>query len=294
MSENKNIQYPESELVIGEGNTVYHLNVARKNVASTIILVGDQDRVPIVSKHFETITHRSQNREFVIHSGTYKGKEISVVSTGIGTDNIDIVINELDALFNIDFDTRQDNKEHTSLKLIRIGTCGILQPEIPLHSFIITHKAFGLDNVAHFYEIDFSDEEEDLRKQLVAHLQIPDKIRPYLATCSESLFKTFLSKATYQGITITSSGFYGPQGRKLRLPIKIGNIYELLSTYHSKEGEKVLNFEMETSAFYALGRALGHKCITICLGAANRPNKTFSDNYHPHMESLIKYVLDRL
>lgn len=288
------MKYPESELVIGQNNTIYHLGVARENLATTILLVGDQDRVELISNFFDSVRHRSQHREFVIHTGTYKGKEISVVSTGIGTDNIDIVINELDALFNIDFDKREDEKEFTQLQLIRIGTCGILQPEIPIHSFIISKEAYGFDNVAHFYQIPFSAEEIAIQNELDDLLQLPEKIHPYLKTCSSSLLKQLSSDLTHNGITMTSCGFYGPQGRTLRIPHQLGNIYEKLEGHTLKNGDKVLNFEMETSALYAIGKSLGHECITICLGAANRPNKAFSDNYHPHMNRLIEYVLNRI
>lgn len=287
------MKYPASELVIGQGNTVYHLGVSRDEVAKKIILVGDPERVEIISNHFDTIRHRSKNREFVVHTGSYNQQEISVISTGIGTDNIDIVINELDALFNIDFASREDEKKHIQLELIRIGTCGILQPEIPLHSFIVSNEAYGLDNIAHFYDIHFSEKEESFRKELNDYLKLPDGVHPYLTTASTDLLHRISSEQTFAGITITSCGFYGPQGRTLRIPHRLGNIYEKLQNFRTKDGQQILNFEMETSAFYVLGKELGHHCLTICLGAANRPNKEFSDNYHPHMERLIQYVLNR-
>lgn len=288
------MKYPESELVIGEGNTIYHLGVARENLATTILLVGDQDRVKVISSFFDKITFQSQNREFVIHTGIYHEKFISVVSTGIGTDNIDIVINELDAVFNINFNTREDEENFTKLNLIRIGTCGILQPEIPVHSFIVSKSAYGFDNVAHFYQMNFSNKEVKAQQEIDKLLQLPEKIHPYLSEGSSQLLEKFSSDETVEGITMTSCGFYGPQGRTLRIPHRLGTIYEKLIGFTTSSGDKVLNFEMETSALYALGKALGHECLTICLGAANRPNKEFSDDYHPHMKRLIEYVLNRI
>lgn len=286
--------YPASELVLGGENTIYHLGVTPNDVAPTILLVGDQDRVSLISKYFDVIRHKSQHREFVIHTGTFQGKEISVISTGIGTDNIDIVINELDALFNIDLIKRQNKDIHTKLKLIRIGTCGILQPNIPIHSFIISQYGFGLDNVAHFYDIPFSDEEHAIQQEICNHLQLPSSIQPYLMSGSQSLHEQLSSAETHSGITVTASGFYGPQGRTLRIPLSTTKLNEKLESFTSSQNIPIVNFEMETSALFALGKALDHECLTICLGVANRAKQEFSDNYHPHMERLIQYVLNRI
>lgn len=287
------MDYPASELVLNAKGEVYHLGLAPQNIATTVILVGDQDRVSLVSSFFDTIEHRSQHREFVCHTGTYKGKRISVLSTGIGTDNVDIAINELDALVNIDLIQRTDQAEKTQLKLVRIGTCGILQPEIPVHSYILSSHAFGLDNVAHFYPIEFSEEEQQIAEKLTDHLQLPTTIQPYCTKASEELVASLSSDKTHAGLTVTSSGFYGPQGRSLRLGLRNPNINEQLQSFQLN-GLKVMNFEMESSAIFALGKAMGHACATICLGVANRPNMEFSKGYDVPMNELIRYVLDRV
>lgn len=287
------MQYPASELVLdGKGN-VYHLGISPSKLAQNIILVGDQDRVSLVSNFFDTIEHKSQHREFVCHTGTYKGKRITALSTGIGTDNIDIVVNELDALVNIDLENRVDRNEKTSLNLVRIGTSGILQKHIPVHSFILSEYAFGLDNVAHFYPISFSPEELEINEQLKKQVNLPDNIIPYLVKSSQELFFKFSSDQTFSGITVTSSGFYAPQGRALRLGTKAPEVNEQLETFHFKS-LRVTNFEMESSALFALGKSLGHRCATICLGVANRPNLEFSKGYNQEMNALIAYVLERI
>lgn len=287
------MKYPASELVLDQHGQVYHLGLKPEHLAATVILVGDQSRVALVSSFFDTIEHRSQHREFNCHTGTFNGKRISVLSTGIGTDNIDIVINELDALVNIDLKNREDKANLTSLRLVRIGTCGILQPEIPVHSYILSSHAYGLDNVAHFYPFAFSETERQIAAELTAHLQLPTTIQPYCAEASETLNALLSSEKTHSGITVTSSGFYGPQGRSLRLGLRTPDINEHLTAFRTGN-LKVLNFEMESSALFALGKALGHACTTICLGVANRPNQEFSKGYDEPMHELIRYVLERL
>jgi uridine phosphorylase len=283
--------YPSSELVLNAQGKVYHLDLAPHELADKIILVGDPDRIGLVSSFFSKIEHKAQHREFVTHTGIYKGERMSVVSTGIGTDNCDIVINELDALANINLTTREDHPNKKSLKFIRIGTCGILQPEIPIHSYIISTHAYGLDNIAHFYDISFTEEENTLREALNQHIQWPENIRPYLIQANPELVKNLSSDSTFQGITVTSSGFYGPQGRKLRLPLAKADINELLTAFRFNE-QKVTNFEMESSAIFCLGKALGHQAATICLGVANRPNQEFSKGFDKEMNALIEYSLD--
>jgi len=287
------MQYPHTELVLNDKGQVYHLGFSPENVSDKIILVGDQDRVNLVASFFDSVEHSSQHREFVCKTGMYHGKRISAVSTGIGTDNIDITINELDALFNIDLDKREDKSEKTSLTLIRIGTCGILQPEVPIHSYILSTHAFGLDNVAHYYNIPFSDEEITLNEAINEAVPLPSAINTYLAKASEVVTNKLRSDQTVEGITVTSSGFYGPQGRQLRLPNKTNEINEQLTAFNH-QGKKITNFEMESSALFALGKGLGHQCGTICLGIANRPNKDFSKGYKEEMLKLIQYVLDRI
>ena len=285
--------YSETELVLNSKKQVYHLGLSPNNLAHKIILVGDQDRVPMVSEFFEKIEHKSQHREFVCHTGIYKGKRISAISTGIGTDNIDIVINELDALVNIDLENRIENEEKISLEIIRIGTCGILQENIPVHSYILSSHACGFDNVAHFYKINFSAFELDLAQKINNFLDFPKSIQTYFSSANEDLVSRLSSKDTHIGITVTSSGFYGPQGRTLRIPTHTQDIHLLLAKFIEKD-LKILNFEMESSALFALGKELGHKCATICLGIANRPNLEFSSDSSNEIKNLIAYTLDRI
>ena len=285
--------YAETELVLNSKKQVYHLGLSANNLAHKIILTGDQDRVQMVSEFFEKIEHKSQHREFVCHTGIYKGKRISVISTGIGTDNIDIVINELDALVNIDLENRIENEEKISLEIIRIGTCGILQENIPVHSYILSSHACGFDNVAHFYKINFSAFELDLAQKINNFLNLPKSIQTYFSSANEELVRRLSSKDTHIGITVTSSGFYGPQGRTLRIPTHTQDIHLLLAKFIEKD-LKILNFEMESSALFALGKELGHKCATICLGIANRPNLEFSSDSKAEMQKLISYTLERI
>jgi uridine phosphorylase len=287
------MQFPPSELVLNDKNQVYHLGLSPENISEKVILVGDQDRVAMISDFFDTIEHRSQHREFVCHTGTYNGKRITVISTGIGTDNIDITMNELDALINIDLLERKEKTLKKSLEIVRIGTCGILQPEIPVHSFILSTHAFGLDNVAHFYTIDFSNEEKELCSAVNTQLQLPQTIQPYLIQASTELTNRFSSELTHNGITVTSSGFYGPQGRQLRIQNAVKGMNEKLTDFRFKD-HRITNFEMESSAIFALGKAMGHSCATICLGVANRPKMEFSKGYTSEMKALIRYVLDRI
>jgi uridine phosphorylase len=285
--------YAETELVLNSKKQVYHLGLSANNLAHKIILVGDQDRVQLVSEFFEKIEHKSQHREFVCHTGIYKGKRISAISTGIGTDNIDITINELDALVNIDLENRIENEEKISLEIIRIGTCGILQENIPVHSYILSSHACGFDNVAHFYKINFSAFELDLAQKINNFLDFPKSIQTYFSSANEDLVSRLSSKETHIGITVTSSGFYGPQGRTLRIQTHTQDIHLLLAKFIEKD-LKILNFEMESSALFALGKELGHRCATICLGIANRPNLEFSSDSSNEIKNLIAYTLDRI
>lgn len=287
------MQYPPTELVLDGNGKVYHIALSKEELSEKIILVGDQDRVDLVAKQFDEVEHTSRHREFVCKTGTYKGKRISVLSTGIGTDNIDIVINELDAAFNIDTEKREDKPSFTKLSLVRIGTCGILQPEIPVHGYILSTHAFGLDNIARFYDVPFSNEEKQLADAITSHIQLPEGLSPYLKAASNELTAALSSDKTFEGVTITSSGFYGPQGRQLRLKTKTRHLNDKITSFRSGD-HRIVNFEMESSALFSLGSALGHDCATICLGIANRPKKEFSSGYKPAMEVLITYVLDRI
>ena len=287
------MHFPDSELVLNDLGQVYHLGIFPENISHKIIVVGDQERVSLIGVFFDSIEFQFQHREFCTLTGLYNGKRLTIISTGIGTDNIDIVINELDALVNIDFKERVPKNELVSLDIIRIGTCGILQPEIPLHSYILSTHALGLDNVAHFYPIDFSQEEIVLNNEIIQHLQLSDKIQPYVSKASSKLVLSLESVKTFKGVTVTSSGFYGPQGRSLRLGLKIESMNDRLTTFRFKD-HKITNFEMESSALFALGKGLGHNCATICLGVANRPNNEFSKGFSKEMDDLIRYVLDRV
>tara|TARA_B110000285_G_scaffold97050_1_gene110747 strand:- start:15292 stop:16158 length:867 start_codon:yes stop_codon:yes gene_type:complete len=286
-------EFAPTELVLNSENQVYHLGISSENLATKIILVGDQDRVSMVSEHFDSIEFKSNHREFFCHTGKYKNKRISVMSTGIGTDNIDIVINELDAAFNIDLVSKTEKVDRTELEILRIGTCGLLQADIPLHTYILSEFALGLDNIGHFYKLDISKEEKHLLESINLKNLFPEKVIPYLKKASTGFLKQFETINSVSGITVTSSGFYGPQGRELRVPTYTKNLNEALESF--EEGEyRFVNFEMETSALYALGTALGHTCATICLGIANRPAKIFSSDYKEHMNKLIAHALEQI
>lgn len=287
------MDFPSSELVLNDKGQVYHLGILPENIAEKIIIVGDQDRVKMVSNFFERVEHQSQHREFVCHTGSFNGKRITVLSTGIGTDNIDIVINELDALVNINLEKRISNPIQKKLDIVRIGTCGILQSEIPVHSWILSSHGFGLDNIAHFYTIPFETDEQLICQEIENQIKLPHGIQPYLIRSDETLYETLKSENVYSGITVTSSGFYGPQGRQLRLQNRHSNLNEALTNFRYKN-YRIVNFEMETSALFALGRGLGHRTGTICLGVANRPARQFSKGYYHEMMKLIEYVLERI
>lgn len=286
------MKFPVSELVLDKDGNMYHLGLKPEHLAHQIILVGDQDRVAVVSSFFDTIEHKAQHREFVTHTGTYKGKRISVMSTGIGTDNLDIVMNEIDALVNIDLLTREAKIDKVSLEIIRIGTCGIMQPDIQVHDYLISRGSLGLDNIAHFYDIQFTEEEQDICKKITDHIQLPEKIVPYYIHANEELINRLKTPEAALGYTITSSGFYGPQGRQLNLKTKTTTLNERITSFNGAE-YKIINFEMETSALFALSKALGHKATAVCLGVANRPNMQFSQGFAKEMNELIRFVLDR-
>jgi len=287
------MQFPATDLVLDEKGAVYHLGLHPQQLASKVILVGDQDRVPKISRFFDIVEVQIQHREFISHTGLYKGKRLTVLSTGIGTDNIDICLQELDALVNIDLVNRKEKTNKQSLEIVRIGTCGILQKEIPIHSFILSTHALGLDNVAQFYPIPFDENELQLLHDIKRQITFPTNVLPYLSAANSDLIKRMQSEKVYTGITITSSGFYGPQGRSLRLESKMRDIHLKFGAFQ-KNDLRILNFEMESSAIFALGKALGHRCTTLCLGVANRPNEEFSTGIDSKMDELILYVLERI
>ena len=283
----------ESELILNPDGSVYHLNLKPENVAETIILVGDQDRVEKVSKHFDTIEFSTQKREFKTHTGVYKGKRISVISTGIGPDNIDIVINELDALFNIDLATRQPKNKLTSLTFVRIGTSGSLQSDIPVDAFVLSTHGLDMSGMLHFYQIN-SVSNPIIEDAFIKHTNWhANKARPIIIKNSETLQKRLESNVVFKGLTATAGGFYGPQGRVLRLPVQDETLNHNMDTFVF-EGMRITNLEMETSAIYGLSKLLGHHAVSLNAIIANRANGTFSKNASVAVANLIVYTLDKL
>lgn len=284
---------PDSELIINPDGSVYHLHLKPEHVADNVIVVGDPGRVQLISSFFDDVEHKISNREFVTHTGMYKNTRFTVIATGIGTDNIDIVLNELDAAVNIDLATKEIKTEKRSLNIVRIGTSGALQAEIPIDSFLLSEKAMGFDGLMHFYSSALNINEEEVSKAFCKHANWHDNLaKPYVVSASKSLAKK-LDQGTLRGITATASGFYAPQGRVLRLQTEMPNYPETLSSF-SYEGLKVTNFEMETSALYGLSKALGHKAVTICAIIANRKTKQFSKNHDLPIQRLISHVLNNL
>jgi len=283
----------ESELILNADGSVYHLNLKPENVADTVIFVGDQDRVEKISKYFDIIDFKIQKREFKTHTGTYKGKRISVISTGIGPDNIDIVLNELDALVNIDLNTRQPKEKLTSLNIIRVGTSGSLQNDIPVDSFVLSTHGLDLNAMLHAYQIDPVTNPE-IENAFIAHTNWnPNKGRPLIIKNDSGLEKKFESSKTFKGITATAGGFYGPQGRVLRLPLQDPELNHKIDSFRF-EDLRITNLEMETSVIYGLSKLLGHKALSINAIIANRANGTFSKNTGLVIDNLIKYTLERI
>ncbi len=279
-----------SELIITAKGTIYHLDLHPDQLADTIITVGDPDRVGAVSRYFDEIEHRAQHREFVTHTGRIGHKRISVVSTGIGPDNIDIVLNELDALVNIDFDTRTIRDEKKALSVIRLGTSGSLQADIPVDSFVVSSFAIGMDNLMHYYQHDYNPDEQFMLTEFEQHIgNNGRKLAPYIAEGSIRLRKHFTERY-HTGITVTCPGFYGPQGRVLRAPVAMPGLIDALTAFGSRD-HRITNFEMETSAIYGLGRLLGHHCLSISTIVANRIQKTFSSDGVAAVDSMIRQSL---
>jgi uridine phosphorylase len=280
-----------SELIINNRGAIYHLNLRPEELANTIITVGDPDRVAEVSKYFDNIEVQTKHREFVTHTGSIGNKRISVVSTGIGPDNIDIVLNELDALVNIDFSTRTIKESLTSLDIIRIGTSGSLQASIPVDSFVASTHGLGLDNLLHYYRVEHNDEELQLLQSFTTHTQLGTHLnQPYISSASAGLLKHFVS-GYHHGVTVTCPGFYGPQGRVLRLGIRNPNLINSLTDFRFGQ-HQITNFEMETAAIYGLGRLLGHHCLSLSAIVANRVQKEFSRDGNALTERLIQHSLE--
>ncbi len=282
-----------SELILNTDGSVYHLNLKPEHIADDIIFVGDQNRVEKISQHFSSIEFSKQKREFKTQTGIYKGKRITVMSTGIGPDNIDIVMNELDALVNIDLETREIKKELKSLNIIRIGTSGSLQEEIPCDSFVMSQYGLGLDNMLRSYLID-SFSETKMEDAFIKHTNWDvRKGRPYVIRASEKLEKRLESNSIFKGITGTAGGFYGPQGRVLRLGIQDAGLNSKMDQF-VYNGIKMTNLEMETAAIYGLGKLLGHNCLSLNAIIANRALGTFSEDPYKAVDALIEYALDKL
>ncbi len=283
----------ESELILNVDNSVYHLNLHPEEIAGTVINVGDPDRVGMVSRFFDRVELKKQKREFVTHTGTYKGKRITVLSTGIGTDNIDIVYNELDALVNIDLKKRVIKDKLRSINLIRIGTSGSLQEDIPVDGFVFSRFGLGLDGLLNFYRLTNTEEEKKIIEAFRKHyLGQGILAQPYLVKSSDKL-ETALSDGMYKGITASCSGFYAPQGRVLRYELAFPEVVDRLTSF-KLENHLITNFEMETGAMYGLAKILGHHCCSINAIVANRITKEHTHHGDETMNRLIEMVLDRI
>ncbi|GAA4278959.1 nucleoside phosphorylase [Aquimarina mytili] len=283
----------KSELILNPDGSIYHLNLKPEHLARTIITVGDPDRVEQVTQHFDHIEYKIKKREFHTQTGSYKGQRITVISTGIGTDNIDIVFNELDALVNINLKTRETKKEHTALQIIRIGTSGAIQPNIPIDSFVVSEMAIGFDSLLHFYNskhIQF----QKISNALIKHLDWDtNKSTPYVVESDQKLAKHMQSEITHKGVTVTNVGFYGPQGRVLRLPLQDKDLNTKMGSFEF-ENNRITNLEMETAGIYGMAKLLGHSAISMNAILANRSTGEFSQNPKAVVNRLIQYSLDKI
>lgn len=289
----ENTSFRESELILNPDGSVYHLKLLPEQLADTIILVGDPGRVKNVSAHFDTVDVMVENREFITHTGMIGNRRVSCVSTGIGCDNVDIVLNELDALANIDFTTRNGKKAHKSLRIVRIGTTGSLQPDLEVDTWVASAGVFGLDGLMNYYRHDKTEEMQTLVSSFMSQTQYPGTLaRPYYFPATEELLSLFRPECT-EGITLTAPGFYAPQGRVLRYDLEFTDLMDRMSKF-DHNGRKITNFEMETSGIYGLGTLLGHRVCSVCAVVANRQKRTFSTDPYKTVEALIKFVLDRV
>jgi uridine phosphorylase len=281
-----------TDLLINPDGSIYHLSLRPYQVADTVILVGDPDRVSEISRYFDKVEYKIMNREFITHTGIYRGKRMTALSTGIGTDNIDIVMNELDALVNIDFDNRTIRPSHKKLDIIRVGTSGAIQPDIPVDTIGLSTYGMGLDNLAYYYnalqvqEEEMSDAFMDQVKWKIPH------VKPYFVKGSESLLNKFTNEV-FRGITVTAPGFYGPQGRTLRIGLADPDMITGLQSFRFNN-ERIINFEMETSALYALGALLDHNVVTVCALIGNRITQSFSQDHRPVIKKLVELVLETI
>ncbi len=281
----------EADLILNPDGSIYHLNLLPEDLAETVITVGDPDRVAAVSKYFDRIELKKGKREFITHTGYIGSKRITVISTGIGTDNIDIVLNELDALVNIDFGTRLPQEQLTSLEIVRIGTSGTLQPDIPVDSVLVTEYALGLDALMHYYQQDTDADEEQLLSAIREHLNIPG-IAPYLTKTSSALLEK-AGKGFLRGVTVTAPGFYAPQGREVRARNRVPGLIGKLSSFRLQD-HRITNLEMETAGIYALAKALGHRALSVNAILANRVQFEFSRHPELIVEDTIRAVLKNI
>jgi uridine phosphorylase len=284
---------PESELIINNRGAIYHLDLRPEELANNIILVGDPERVQKVSKHFDQIDFKCQHREFITHTGRIGKHAVSVVSTGIGPDNIDIAVNELDALVNIDFTTRTIKSELQKLNIVRLGTSGALQVDIPVDSLVASSHGLGFDNLMNYYVHQKSAEEKDMMDAFIQHARMNTAITmPYIFKGSDEILNKF-GDDFFKGITVTAPGFYGPQGRELRLKSETRKFIDDLSTYQYQQ-HRITNFEMETSAIFGLGKLLGHECMSINVIIANRVIQQYSKDTNNAVEKMIACALEAL
>lgn len=282
-----------SEMPLNSDGSIYHLRLQPDQLAPNVILVGDPGRVPVVSRHFDRVDVKVQNRELVTHTGVLNGTPITVLSTGMGTDNIDIVLNELDALVNVDLKNRVRKEKHTALNLVRLGTSGSFQAEYEVNTFCASQYGLGFDGLLNYYVVPENLYEKDMMQAFDAHMKLPsDFAHPYIVACSQDLMDK-VGFDMHKGITATAPGFFAPQGRVVNLPLRFPEQNERLETFDYK-GNRISNMEMETSALYGLGRAMGHRCLTVCVLIANRRTMTFSKDYHPYVDALIEVVTERL
>lgn len=286
-------KFPETELILTPENRVYHLNLKGEDIADDVIVVGDQHRVAQISNYFSKIEFKTEHREFITHTGIYNGKRITVLSTGIGTDNIDIVMNELDAAVNIDPAKRELNPAHRKLNIIRLGTSGALQADIPVNGLVVSSHGLGLDGLLNFYEGWKGINENYISDAFIKHTGwLQNLPYPYCVSANKELLEVFKA-GNHVGVTATAPGFYGPQGRQIRLKAAMPDLNEMLTAF-DHNGLRITNFEMETSALYGLGKLLNHNCLTVCVIIANRVRKEFTSDYKKSVETLIENCLNRL
>ena len=289
-----NTYFAESELIINGDGSIFHLHLKPEQLADKVILVGDPGRVALVASHFETKECEVSNREFLTITGTYHGKRITVQSTGIGCDNIDIVLNEMDALANIDFQTRMAKPQLRSLEIVRIGTCGGLQPDVPTGTYVATVKSIGFDGLLNFYAGRDEVCDLSLEQSFKEYVKWQDKMgNPYVSVSDTGLLNRIADKDMVRGYTIACGGFFGPQGRQLRVPLADPKLNEKIESF-DYDGLHITNFEMESSALAGLSSLMGHKALTVCMVIANRVAKKAESNYKNDIDGLITTVLDRI